>query len=233
MPVRERTDLAAAKEDWKRRLSHLPVCPRGARDVVGVLELAEDFGLAHHHRFQARGDGEEMLHAGLTTQLKGRRREVLAQLVEAAQERGPGLGRLARAGGGAEVLDAGCRWTPARASRRPSCRFISASASGNWLARNATFSRNSTAVFSNVSPPQITWSSVEIIVQPSCGENVRLAQRVDAPEREQDEDVAGDGKQRGLLVAQAAEAENERRVEAPDRAPTRRSSPNRPPAGAG
>ncbi len=27
MAVRERTDLAAANDDWKRRLSHLPVWP--------------------------------------------------------------------------------------------------------------------------------------------------------------------------------------------------------------
>jgi hypothetical protein len=49
------------------------------------------------------------------------------------------------------------------ASRRPSCCFISASAAGIWLLRNATFSRSSTAVFSKVRPPQTICSTVDVM----------------------------------------------------------------------
>jgi hypothetical protein len=48
------------------------------------------------------------------------------------------------------------------ASRRPSISRRRISASGSCASRKATFSRNSTGVFSNVSPPQITWALMVI-----------------------------------------------------------------------
>ncbi len=44
--VRDRTDFAAAKEDWKSRFSHFPGLALRPRHVVGVLELPENLGLA-------------------------------------------------------------------------------------------------------------------------------------------------------------------------------------------
>ena len=53
--------------DVKRALEGLVQPAAGVavleRQVVGLLELAEDFGFAQHHRVQAAGDLEEMVHA--------------------------------------------------------------------------------------------------------------------------------------------------------------------------
>src|SRR5277367_2058426 len=92
------------------------------------------------------------------------------------------------------------------ASWRPSMSLICARASGSWASRKATFSRNSTGASSKVSPPQMTCALGEfILILALVRKNMRFTQGIDAPERKQDENVTGDGKQRGLLVAQPAE----------------------------
>src|SRR5476651_593248 len=94
------------------------------------------------------------------------------------------------------------------ASRKPSICFIRASASGSCASRKATFSRNSTGTSSKVSPPQITCAFNEFILT-LVRKDMRFAQGIDAPEREQDENVTRHGKQRGLLVAQPAEGQHD------------------------
>jgi len=77
----------------------------GLRDLVGALQLAQDFRLTHDHRLESGGDGIKMLHARHAAQLKRKRRKILAHRVELAQEIGPRGGGPVGLGRGAEVFD--------------------------------------------------------------------------------------------------------------------------------
>ena len=116
---RDRSDRDAAARDGgagtdrlgrgERRLEK-PVEPLAglaprSRDVVGVLELAENFGLADDHRLEAGSEGEKMLHAGHAAELEGERTEIVGHGMETAQELGPCLGRQLGPGRVAEILD--------------------------------------------------------------------------------------------------------------------------------
>ncbi len=101
--VSVRTFLATVKADWSRRSSWPPLFRRGADfpgDGVGLLDLAEDLGLADDHGVERGGYAEEVADGF-----------ALAELVEVRADGGGGDGEVfmqeAQEGGVASLLGAG------------------------------------------------------------------------------------------------------------------------------
>ena len=72
------------------------------RQVVGFLELAENFRLTQHHRIETAGHSEEMFHAvliGVLVKLVGERVAVVVGADEKFPQRSKSPARLQRGGG--------------------------------------------------------------------------------------------------------------------------------------